>query len=153
MQENDNDRQSSLICSLSRMSQARNPQPVLSIIVPLYNEAECVRVLYERIRRICESLGRSYEIILVDDGSHDGTYHILRIISEFDTHVRVIRFRKNYGQTAAMSAGFALALGEIIVGMDGDLQNDPADIPLLLSKLMEGFDVVCGWRKKREDKF
>lgn len=128
-------------------------KPVISIVVPLYNEEECARILYEKIRDACESFGKTYEIVLVDDGSRDETYSILKSIAQSDSHVRVVRFRKNYGQTAAMSAGFALALGEIIVSMDGDLQNDPADIPLLLEKLDEGFDVVCGWRKQRQDKF
>jgi glycosyltransferase involved in cell wall biosynthesis len=135
------------------MNQPTKPRPVLSIVVPLYNEEECVNALYEKIWNVCESLDLSYEIVFVDDGSHDRTSDLLRSIWKRNFRVRVAFFRKNYGQTAAMSAGFALALGEIIVSMDGDLQNDPADIPLLLSKLHEGFDVVCGWRKNRQDKF
>jgi glycosyltransferase involved in cell wall biosynthesis len=129
------------------------PAPVLSLVVPLYNEEECVQALHEKIRAVGEGLGIPYEVLFVDDGSRDGTHERLLGIAGQDAHVRVIRFRKNYGQTAAMAAGFDHARGDIIVSMDGDLQNDPADIPLLLAKMDEGYDVVCGWRKDRRDKF
>jgi glycosyltransferase involved in cell wall biosynthesis len=135
------------------MSQPTNPRPVLSIVVPLYNEEECVHALYENIWNVCESLDLSYEIVFVDDGSRDRTSDALRSIWKRNPRVRVVFFRKNYGQTAAMASGFDHAQGDVIISMDGDLQNDPADIPLLLNKLHEGFDVVCGWRKNRQDKF
>jgi glycosyltransferase involved in cell wall biosynthesis len=124
----------------------------VSIVVPVYNEEESVRPLYGKIREACNRLGRTYEIVFVDDGSRDRTFEILKCIHEDDDTVKVIRFRKNFGQTAAMAAGFGQARGELIVSMDGDLQNDPADIPMLLDKLEEGYDVVCGWRKERKDK-
>ena len=127
-------------------------KPAISIVVPVYNEEESVRPLYEKIREACDRLAQSYEIVFVDDGSRDRTFEILKSIHARDDSVKVIRFRKNFGQTAAMAAGFGQATGESIVSMDGDLQNDPADIPMLLGKLEEGFDVVCGWRKDRKDK-
>jgi len=126
-------------------------RPTLSIIVPVHDEEENILPLYHKIRNGCDPLGRSYEIVYVDDGSRDRTFEILEGIHEQDPRVQVIRFRKNYGQTAAMAAGFQYAQGKIILSMDGDLQNDPADIPRLLAKLEEGYDVVCGWRKERKD--
>jgi glycosyltransferase involved in cell wall biosynthesis len=132
---------------------AVSERPILSIVIPVYNEEESVQPLYQSNRQACDPLGKPYEIIFVDDGSEDGTYGILAQIHRRDARVKVIRFRKNFGQTAAMTAGFAYAKGEVIISMDGDLQNDPADIPKLLAKLEEGFDVVCGWRKRRQDKF
>jgi glycosyltransferase involved in cell wall biosynthesis len=128
-------------------------RPAISIVVPVYNEEESALPLYTSIRKACEPLGKAYEAIFVDDGSKDQTFAILEQIHKKDSRVRVIRFRKNYGQTAAMAAGFMHARGKIIVSMDGDLQNDPHDIPRLLAKLEEGYDVVCGWRKNRQDKF
>ena len=127
--------------------------PVVSVVVPIHNEEESIHLLSEKICLACEGLGRPFEVIFVDDGSQDGTLELMREIQRRDGRVRVIRFRKNYGQTAAMTAGFDHARGEFIVSMDGDLQNDPADIPELLAKMDEGFDVVCGWRKNRKDKF
>jgi glycosyltransferase involved in cell wall biosynthesis len=128
-------------------------RPTLSIVIPVYDEEESVEPLYRRTQKACDALGRAYEIIFVDDGSQDGTFGILESLHGQDARVKVVRLRKNFGQTAAMTAGFAYAKGEVIISMDGDLQNDPADIPKLLSKLEEGFDVVCGWRKKRQDRF
>jgi glycosyltransferase involved in cell wall biosynthesis len=125
--------------------------PTVSIVVPVYNEEESVLPLYERIRVACDSLDGVCELIYVDDGSRDGSFNILRQIHLQDARVRVVRFRKNFGQTAAMAAGFDYARGAIIVSMDADLQNDPADIPKLLAKLNEGYDVVCGWRRDRQD--
>jgi glycosyltransferase involved in cell wall biosynthesis len=122
-------------------------------VVPLYNEEESILALYAKIREACETLGTSYEILFVDDGSRDATFQLLEELHRQDVRVRVVRFRKNFGQTPAMAAGFDHARGEIVVSMDGDLQNDPADIPMLLSKMNEGYDVVCGWRKNRQDKF
>jgi glycosyltransferase involved in cell wall biosynthesis len=127
--------------------------PELSVVVPVYNEQDCVGPIYKALTEVCEKLGCTYELIFVDDGSNDETLSFLRALHCRDRRLKVIRFRKNFGQTAAMSAGFEYARGEIIVSMDGDLQNDPVDIPRLISKLEEGFDVVCGWRKNRQDKF
>jgi len=124
----------------------------ISIVVPVFNEEESLSLLFQKIREGCEPLGRPFEIIFVDDGSSDRTFDILKEIHGRDRRVKVIRFRRNFGQTAAMAAGFAHAAGQIIFSMDGDLQNDPADIPLLLAKLEEGYDLVCGWRKDRKDK-
>jgi len=124
----------------------------ISIVVPIYNEEESVLPLYWKIRHACEPMGEAYEMVFVDDGSEDRTFGTLERIHRRDDRVKVIRFRKNYGQTAAMAAGFEFAQGKVIVSMDGDLQNDPGDIPRLLAKLDEGYDVVCGWRKNRKDK-
>jgi glycosyltransferase involved in cell wall biosynthesis len=133
--------------------------PYLSVIVPLHNEEDNIEILYGELRRSVDRLKRAYEIILVNDGSTDNTlkriFHIKAREREeinFDGHTRIIQFSCNFGQTAAMQAGFDYARGEIIISMDGDLQNDPADIPLLIDKLNEGYDVVCGWRKDRKDK-
>ncbi len=128
-------------------------RPTISVVVPIYNEEDCISLLYEKICGTLDTLGEPFEMIFVDDGSQDGTFDLLKELHRRDSRVRVIRFRKNYGQTAAMTAGFDHAKGEFIVSMDGDLQNDPADIPRLLAKMREGFDVVCGWRKNRQDKF
>jgi glycosyltransferase involved in cell wall biosynthesis len=123
----------------------------LSVVIPLLNERDNLEPLYNQIT---EALGKKYsfEIIFVDDGSDDGGFEILQKLQQGDKRVRVIRFRRNFGQTAALSAGFEYAQGDIIVALDADLQNDPADIPKLISKLEEGYDVVSGWRKKRHDK-
>lgn len=128
-------------------------KPAISVVIPVFNEQENVRLLYQQIRQACESLRRSFEIVFVDDGSDDRTFEVLEEIHSQDPSVKSIRFRKNYGQTAAMAAGFEYARGEVVVSMDGDLQNDPADIPHLLNKMDEGYDIVCGWRKNRQDKF
>ena len=130
------------------MSQIR---PNLSIVVPLYDEEENVRPLYEAINASVTMTGRSYELLFVDDGSQDGTLRELRRIHESDPAVRVVRFRKNFGQTAAMRAGIRAARGSIIVTMDGDLQNDPRDIAKLVDKIDEGNDLVVGWRRDRKD--
>ncbi len=125
--------------------------PQLSVVVPLLDEEDNLPALYEQITRALD--GRyQYEIIFVDDGSKDQSFQILKDLHASDSRVRVIRFRRNFGQTAALSAGFAHARGDVIVAMDADLQNDPADIPMLVAKLDEGCDVVSGWRKKRHDK-
>jgi len=125
----------------------------ISIVVPVFNEKENIYPLYTKLRQVLESLKKSYEIILIDDGSTDGTGNILRQISQKDKLVKIIIFRKNFGQTAAISAGFDYAKGDIIVTLDADLQNEPEDIPLLLEKMKDGFDVVSGWRAKRKDPF
>lgn len=123
----------------------------ISIVVPVYNEEESLPPLHERLRNALESMNTSFEVIFVDDGSRDGTFGVLEEIHMQDARAKVLRFRKNYGQTAAMAAGFEYARGDMIITMDGDLQNDPADIPELLGKLEEGYDVVCGWRRDRQD--
>ena len=123
-----------------------------SVVIPLYNEAESVPLLYAGLNAALNRLGRSYEIILIDDGSTDGTFAAVAAIAAADPHVRAIRFRRNFGQTAAMMAGFDHSRGDIVIPMDGDLQNDPADIPLLLERIDAGYDVVSGWRKNRQDR-
>ena len=123
----------------------------ISVIVPVYNEELNVEELHERIDRALS--GPDVEILFVDDGSTDGTHARLEAIAGGDHRVRVVRLRRNFGQTAALSAGIDSSTGEIIIPMDGDLQNDPADIPRLLARLDEGYDVVSGWRVKRQDPF
>lgn len=125
----------------------------LSIVIPVFNEEDNVKPLHARIVKVCDTAGRPYEIIFIDDGSVDGTFGRLKEIHLEDKRVKVIRLRRNFGQTAAMAAGLDFANGEMIVTMDGDLQNDPADISRLLSKVEEGYDVVNGWRADRKDKF
>jgi glycosyltransferase involved in cell wall biosynthesis len=124
---------------------------MLSITIPIFNEGENIPALYERLVRELEALARPFEIILVNDGSTDESERILDALAGKDARVKVVHFRRNFGQTAAMMAGIHYASGEIIVPMDGDLQNDPADIAKLLAKLDEGYDVVSGWRKDRKD--
>lgn len=127
--------------------------PYLSIVVPVYNEEHNVQPLFEKICTVCESIGLTYEVLFVDDGSQDNTYEVLSKLRETEHNLSIIKFQENAGQTAAMAAGFEYAQGERIISMDGDLQNDPADIPQLLEKLDEDYDLVCGWRKERQDKF
>jgi glycosyltransferase involved in cell wall biosynthesis len=122
----------------------------VSVVVPLLNEQDNIRPLYDQLTEALEGIHK-YELIFVDDGSTDGSFKRLSDLHKADTRVRVIRFRKNFGQTAALSAGFAYAQGAIIIAIDADLQNDPADIPGMIKKLYEGYDVVSGWRKKRHD--
>jgi glycosyltransferase involved in cell wall biosynthesis len=125
-------------------------QTELSVVVPLLDEQDNLRPLYDQIKQALD--GRyAYEIIFIDDGSTDTSFKILTEFHDADPNVRVIRFRKNFGQTAALSAGFAHARGGVVIAMDADLQNDPADIPMLVEKLHEGYDVVSGWRKERHD--
>jgi glycosyltransferase involved in cell wall biosynthesis len=126
-------------------------RPQISVVIPLFNEGENVGELHAQLVSALEPTGRSFEILMVDDGSSDGTLERLLAVEAADRRVRVLRLRRNFGQTAAFSAGFDHARGEIVVTSDGDLQNDPADIPRLLAKLDEGFDMVCGWRKQRQD--
>ena len=124
-----------------------------SIVVPIYNEQDNICELYRSITAALDTVCREYEIILVDDGSTDGSFPELQRIAAEDSRVKVIRFRRNFGQTAAMSAGFDAAGGSVIIPMDGDLQNDPADIPRLIARIHEGYDVVSGWRRDRKDTF
>ncbi|MBL1277358.1 MAG: glycosyltransferase family 2 protein [Ectothiorhodospiraceae bacterium] len=124
----------------------------LSVIVPLYNEEDSVGPMYEAIDKAVAPLGLEYEILFVDDGSSDATFARARDLAKQDPRLRVITFRRNYGQTPAMAAGIDHARGKILVTMDGDLQNDPSDIPNFIAKMDEGYDIVVGWRHKRQDK-
>ncbi len=128
-------------------------QPDISVCVPIYNEEESVGPLHEAIVAALEPSGYSFEVVLVDDGSKDDTIPRLRAIAAADPRVVVVRFRRNAGQTSAMQAGIDHARGRFLVTMDGDLQNDPADIPMMVDKLGEDYDLVVGWRIKRQDKF
>ena len=121
--------------------------PKYSIVVPLHNEQENVTDLYDRLKAVMEANGETFEIVLVDDGSTDRTFDLLREIAAVDSRVTVVKLRRNFGQTAGLAAGFDHARGEYIIAMDGDLQHDPADIPLFLEKIAEGYDIVSGWRK------
>lgn len=132
---------------------APDKSPQLSIFLPVLNEEENLHRLHEKLTTSLERLGRTFEIIYVDDGSSDGSLAILSSFAASDKRVRVIAFRRNYGQTAAMSAGIDAARGEVLIPMDADLQNDPADIERLLARLAEGYDVVSGWRRDRQDAF
>ena len=125
--------------------------PELSIVIPLLDEAQNVEALCREATEALEGWGRTFEVVLVDDGSTDGTFDILSRLHAADPRLRVIRLRRNFGQTAAFSAGFAHARGRLIVTADGDLQNDLRDIPRMVDKLEEGYDIVCGWRKARKD--
>ncbi|MCZ7590717.1 MAG: glycosyltransferase family 2 protein [Kiritimatiellae bacterium] len=133
--------------------QPDNPAPAVSVVVPVYNEEESVNLLCDKLHDSLSKLDRSYEMILVDDGSSDRTWELLVAATKRIPHLRVIRFRRNFGQTAAMSAGFHAARGDVVVTLDADLQNDPADIPKLLERIDAGYDVVSGWRKDRKDTF
>lgn len=125
---------------------------LVSVAVPLFNEEESVPVLYEQLKTVLDGLDVPYEIIFVDDGSSDDTFKVAKRIARNDPHLRVIKFRRNFGQTPAMAAGIDHANGEIIVTMDGDLQNDPLDIPEFITEIQSGFDIVVGWRHNRKDK-
>jgi len=125
----------------------------LSIVVPLFNEEGNVNELYQELKAVLQKEDLSYEILFINDGSTDRTGELVQEISNQDANVVFVNFRRNFGQTAAMSAGFDYAVGDIIITMDGDLQNDPADIPKFLEKIKEGHDVVTGWRHKRQDPF
>lgn len=125
----------------------------ISVVIPIFNEEENVALLYQELSGVMASLNCDYEILFIDDGSSDSTLSILKSIQAGDSSVVVVQFRKNFGQTAALSAGFDYARGEVIITMDGDLQNDPHDIPRLIEKINEGFDVVTGWRYDRKDDF
>src|SRR5688572_8345449 len=134
------------------MKDSTTTNPELSLFLPVLDEEENLRPMHAKIQAALDTLGKSAEVIYVDDGSTDRSLEILREIAAEDPRVRVISLRRNYGQTAAMSAGIDAAKGSILIPMDADLQNDPADIKRLLDKLDEGYDVVSGWRKNRQDK-
>lgn len=129
------------------------PPPELSVVIPVFNEAANLAPLHQEFSGVLDALGRPYELILVDDGSTDGSFEALKQIQAADPHVRVIQFRRNFGQTAAFAAGFAQARGAFIITADADLQNDAHDIPMMLDRIKGGADIVCGWRKDRKDPF
>jgi len=129
----------------------KTSMPKYSIVVPLHNEQENVTDLYDRLKVVMEANGETFEIVLVDDGSIDRTFTLLREIAAVDSRVTVVKLRRNFGQTAGLAAGFDHARGEYIIAMDGDLQHDPADIPMFIEKISEGYDIVSGWRKQRID--
>jgi glycosyltransferase involved in cell wall biosynthesis len=127
--------------------------PDLTVVIPVRNEAPALKELYRELTQTLAAWGRSYELIIVDDGSTDASFEILARLQAADPRLRVIRFRRNFGQTAAFAAGFDHARGRVIVTSDGDLQNDPQDIPAMVEMLESGYDIVCGWRKDRKDAF
>jgi len=144
--------QESINSSNIAATRAPSGRPVISVFLPVFNEEPNLLPLHAKLDGALKELGRSAEIVYVDDGSTDGSLKILREIAATDDRVRVVALRRNYGQTAAMSAGIDAASGDVLIPMDADLQNDPADIVRLLEKLDEGYDVVSGWRKNRKDK-
>lgn len=129
------------------------PAPRLSVVIPLYNEVENIPPLYAELSAAMNALGESYEVIIVDDGSTDGSFLALKKLYEQDSRWRIIRFRRNFGQTAGLMAGFEAARGTYIITMDADLQNDPRDIHKLVKKADEGYDIVSGWRTERKEPF
>jgi len=127
--------------------------PELSIVIPVHNESPNIKPLYEELTQTLGQYGRAYELLIIDDGSTDDTFEQLASLQARDPRLRVIRFRRNFGQTAAFAAGIAHARGRLVVTSDGDLQNDPRDIPAMVALIDQGNDIVCGWRKDRKDKF
>ncbi len=125
----------------------------ISIVVPIFNEVESLELLHAEIQAAMEEFGEEWEVVYVDDCSTDGSFGVLKELWESDTHVRLVKFRTNCGQTAAMAAGFDTARGELVATMDGDLQNDPGDIPRMVHMIEQGYDIVAGWRRNREDGF
>lgn len=136
-----------------RPSSQATVSPYISVIVPVFNEVENIPLLYDELQEVLEQQDRSWEVIFIDDGSTDGTRDVLQKLSQSDAHMRAVIFRRNFGQTAALSAGFDHARGQVMVPMDGDLQNDPRDIPKLLELVEQGYDVVSGWRRTRIEPF
>lgn len=124
---------------------------MISIVIPIHNEEPAILPLYDRLTTVLEAMNRQYEILFVDDASTDRSFELLANLVETDGRLKVIRLRRNFGQTAALSAGFDEAQGDVVISMDGDLQHDPADIPALLEKVEEGYDIASGWRKNRLD--
>src|SRR5262249_20321858 len=133
----------------------RRARPImdLSIVIPIKDERENLRPLHERLSAALAPLGKPSEIIFVDDGSADGSFTVMEELARRDSRVKVVRLRRNFGQSAALQAGIDFSTGDVLITMDGDLQNDPADIPILLAKLEEGYDAVLGQRAKRKDNF
>jgi glycosyltransferase involved in cell wall biosynthesis len=132
---------------------ARNDIPELSIVIPLYNEEDNIEPLYEELSAALDELNRTYEVIVVDDGSRDRSFERLKTVHQRDPRWRIIRFRRNFGQTAGLSAGFNASRGDIVITIDADLQNNPRDIPKILEKMEEGYDIVSGWRQNRKEPF
>lgn len=132
--------------------QKRNEDISISIVIPIYNEEQNIEPLYKNIIETAAGKYRDIEIVFIDDGSVDGSPRVLKSLHEKDRRVKIIQFRKNFGQSAAISAGFAHCKGDVVIAMDGDMQNDPSDIPAFVDKILEGFDMVNGWRKNRKDK-
>src|SRR5437868_8685881 len=122
-----------------------------SIVVPFFNEQENIPPLYMKLTEVMDGIGEHYELVFVDDGSKDNTFKVLSDIYEYDRRVNIVRLRRNFGQTAALKAGFDFARGEVIISMDGDLQHDPGEIPRFVEQLEEGYDLVSGWRYQRTD--
>ncbi|MFH1068828.1 MAG: glycosyltransferase family 2 protein [Candidatus Glassbacteria bacterium] len=135
------------------MSPKSTPQagPDISVVIPVFNERESLEPLYEKLREVIEGLGRSFEIVFIDDGSTDGSFEVLAGLHNRDPRVAVIRFRRNFGKSAALAAGFAASRGELVFTMDSDLQDDPQEIPAMLDRLAEGYDLVSGWKHQRRD--
>ncbi len=129
------------------------PDPRISVVIPLYNEEAAIDELYRQLTEALEAYGEPYEVIVADDGSTDGSFEKLKAIHDRDPRWRIVRFRRNFGQTAGFAAGFHRARGEVVITIDADLQNDPADIPRLMAKIEEGYDIVSGWRVDRKDAF
>ena len=136
---------------MRKLKEDFQPDLDISVILPVYNEEENIKEMHAEIDAVMKEMGKSYEIIFINDGSNDLTLNRLVEIQEQDPHSVVVEFRRNFGQTAAMSAGFDLARGEVVFSMDSDRQNDPRDIPMMLEKLEEGYDLVAGWRYERQD--
>ena len=139
--------------SMKKKVSSGNKKPYLSVMLPVYNEEESLELQYAAVITALKKIDRTYEIIFVDDGSTDRSAEILESIAKKDKNVKVVLFRRNFGQTAAMAAGIDFSSGEVVVFMDSDLQNEPEDIVNLLAKIDEGYDVVSGWRSKRQDKW
>jgi len=137
---------------MNKISKNGKSRVDISVVIPIYNERESIAKLYDSLNQALSEMDLKYEVLLIDDGSIDGTFNELLKVHNKNKLFKIIRFRKNFGQTSAISAGFNYAEGEIVVTLDADLQNDPKDIPLLLDKLNEGYDIVSGWRKNRKDK-
>jgi glycosyltransferase involved in cell wall biosynthesis len=135
----------------SRKDSPRSKTPFVSIVVPLYNEEESLRELAVEIAEVSKEMGKPYEIIFVDDGSTDRSFEVLKELHAHDSHIKVIRFRRNFGKSAALSVGFREALGEYVITMDADLQDDPKEIPGLIAAMGDSYDLVSGWKQKRHD--
>ena len=139
--------------SLTKPDSLVQPSPRISIVIPLYNEEESIPALWEGLDKAIANYGKPAEVIIIDDGSRDRSFALLSEIAARDPRFTIIRFRRNFGQTAGFAAGFAQARGDVVITMDADLQNDPMDIPKLMEKVDEGYDIVSGWRKDRQDRF
>lgn len=142
-----------MVGHVQRPTATQGVRPRISIVIPLYNEEDSIPHLVEALDAAIANCGEPTEVIIVDDGSRDRSFALLKELAERDPRFTIVRFRRNFGQTAAFAAGFAQARGEVVITMDADLQNDPMDIPLLMAKIDEGYDIVSGWRKNRQDRW